>query len=273
LQLIKPKEKMKNAPTKRPIDILKNTINSTTIQQRLKNTLDDGAGAFTMSVIDAFSSNNGLQKCDPSLVVQEAMKAAALKLPISNSLGMAYIVPYGGVPVFTLGYRGMIQLAMRTGQFKHLNADAIFEGETVKTNRLTGEVEILGEPKNEKAIGYFAHMELLNGFKKTIYWTTEKVHAHARKYSKSYKHKSSAWVTDTDAMCIKTVVRALISKYAPMSIEFIGSEAPEKMESTEEVQVIDVTPEQPKKKKVEQEPVADQGQGASADISEDKIPY
>jgi len=244
---------MKNAPMKKPIDILKNTINSATIQQRLKDTLDDGAGAFTMSVLDAFSSNSYLQKCDPVLVVQEAMKAAALKLPISNSLGMAYIVPYGGVPQFQIGYRGMIQLAMRTGQFKHLNADALFEGESVKSNRLTGEIEILGEPKNEKAIaiGYFAHMELLNGFKKTIYWTSEKVHAHAKKYSKSYKHKSSAWVTDTDAMCIKTVVRALISKFAPMSIEFIGSTS-EKVESAIEPTVIDVTPEPIKPKKVEQ---------------------
>jgi recombination protein RecT len=133
----------------------------------------------------------------------------------------------------------MIQLAMRTGQFKVLNADAVYEGEKVESDRLTGAVKITGTATSDKAIGYFAHMELVNGFTKTIYWEHEKVMAHAKKYSKSFSRKSSTWVTNPVSMCIKTVVRQLLSKWAPMSIDFIGADGDdEKMPEPK-----DITPE------------------------------
>ena len=213
-----------NLPAKKPVDVLKNIVNSDSIKKRLKDALDDQAGIFSMSVIDVYSSSKDLQKCNPAAVMAEAMKAAALKLPITKSLGFAYILPFKGEPVFTMGYKGMIQLAMRTGQFKILNADAVYEGEVVETDRLTGSIKITGKAKNDKAIGYFAHMELVNGFVKTIYWEHERVMAHAKKYSKSFAYKSSTWVTNTESMCIKTVVRQLLSKWAPMSIDFIGAD-------------------------------------------------
>lgn len=226
-----------NLPAKKPVDVLKNIINSESIQKRLKDALDESAGLFAMSVIDIYSSDVYLQKCDAGAVVQEAMKAAALKLPITKSLGFAYIVPYKGKPVFQIGYKGMIQLAMRSGQFKYLNADKVFEGETMEVNRLTGAVKIMGAATSDKAIGYFSHMELINGYEKTICWTTAQVITHAKKYSKSYANKSSAWTTNLDEMCIKTLLRNLLSKYAPMSVDFQDSAVADSSEPK------DITPE------------------------------
>jgi recombination protein RecT len=252
---------MSKALQKNPVDVLKNIVNSESVQQRLKDALDDQAGLFAMSVIDVYSSSTDLMKCDAGAVMAEAMKAAALKLPMTKSLGFAYILPFGTTPTFCIGYKGMIQLAMRTGQFKTLNADCVYQGETVKTNRLTGAVEITGEPKpdkkgNLKAIGYFAHMELINGFKKTIYWDHAKVMAHAEKYSKSFKFKSSTWVTNPESMCIKTVVRQLLGKWAPMSVDFINSDGEE--EKSEEKDITPDEPEKPKaKKQLKPEPKKD----------------
>lgn len=207
-----------------PVDLLKQHLNSDSVQIQFKNALRDNAGPFIASIIDLYGSDTNLQACSANAVIMEALKAATLKLPINKQLGFAWIVPYkdkGGKPVpqFQLGYKGYIQLAMRTGQYKYLNAGIVFEGCTVKTNVLTGETTIKGEPKNEKPLGYFAHMELLNGFTKTVYMTKEKVTAHAKKYSKSYGNKGSAWTTDFDAMATKTVVRRLLSKYGILSVE------------------------------------------------------
>lgn len=230
---------MSKALTKKPVDVLKNIISSDSIQKRLKDALDDGAGLFAMSVIDVYSSSTDLQKCEPGAVMAEAMKAAALKLPITKSLGFAYILPFKNEPTFSIGYKGMIQLAMRTGQFKVLNADAVYEGEAVETDRLTGSVKITGTKKNDKAIGYFAHMELTNGFTKTIYWTHDQVIDHAKKYSKSFAHKSSTWTTNTLSMCIKTLVRQLLGKWAPMSVDFIGGDGDDEKQPEPK----DITPE------------------------------
>lgn len=247
---------MTNLPAKKPVDILKNIVNSESIQTRLNNALGEQAGLFTLSLIDVYSSDTYLQKCDPGAVVAEAMKAAALRLPITKTLGFAYIVPYGNAPQFQIGYKGMIQLAMRTGQFKALNADAVYTGETVKTNRLTGSVEIGGTATSDKAIGYFCYMELINGFSKTIYWEHDQVISHAKKFSKSFKSKNSAWTTDTVSMCIKTVVRQLLSKWAPMSIDFIGSDSDGDEPETEE-KPIEVDFEEVKDEKPEQEKKAE----------------
>lgn len=225
-----------NLPQTTPVNALKKIVNSQPIQERLTNALQDGAGLFTLSIIDLYSSDPGLQKYDPNMVVAECMKAAALKLPITKSLGFAYIVPFKGTPTFTIGYKGLIQLCLRTNQFLDINADAIYEGETVETDRLTGQIRISGKQDSDKPIGYFAYMELKTGFKKAVYWDHERVIEHAKAKSPSYKNKSSAWFTDTTAMCIKTVLRALLSKWAPMSIDFLMSD------TTEEPETKDITP-------------------------------
>ena len=116
--------------------------------------------------------------------------------------------------------KGYIQLCMRTGAYKYINADVVYEGELVRHDKLTGEIEIDPEQrKSDKKIGYFAFIETLNGFRKTLYMTVEEVTKHAQQYSKSFSSKNSVWATDFDAMALKTCLRLLLSKYGVMSVE------------------------------------------------------
>lgn len=213
------------APNK-PIDRLKSILYAESVQEQFKNVLAENAGAFVASIIDLYNNDKYLQACDPKLVVMECLKAASLKLPINKQLGFAWIVAYKDgktgqyIPTFQLGYKGYIQLCMRTGAYRYINADIIYEGELVKKDKLTGWIEIDPDKRtSDKKIGYFAYIETLNGFSKTLFMTTEEVIAHAKKYSKSYGSNNSAWATDFDAMALKTCLRLLLSKYGVMSVE------------------------------------------------------
>lgn len=212
-----------------PLSKLKGILANETMKQNFQNVLKENAGAFTASIIDLFQTDSSLQQCDPGKVVIEAMRAATLKLPLNKQLGFAYIVPFKnhGVyePTFMLGYRGMIQLAQRSGQYRYINAGPVYDGENVDNDRITGMVRINGEKKSDKVIGYFAYFQLLNGFEKCVYMKTEEVTAHARKYSKSYNRPSSPWHTEFDGMAVKTVLRRILSKYGPMSIELANAVA------------------------------------------------
>jgi recombination protein RecT len=209
----------------RPIDKLKSILAAQSVQEQFKAVLQENAGAFVASIIDLYNTDHTLQMCDPKNVVMEALKAASLKLPINKQLGFSWIVPYKNkegqyVPTFQLGYKGYIQLCMRTGAYKYINADVVYEGELVKQDKLTGEIEIdPGKRTGDKKIGYFVFIETLNGFRKTLYMSIEEVAKHAQKYSKSFNNKNSVWATDFDSMALKTVLRLLLSKYGIMSIE------------------------------------------------------
>lgn len=205
------------------VDKFKAVINVSSVQEQFKNALQEGAGLFVASLIDIYSNDTYLQKCEPKAVIMEALKAATLKLPINKNLGFAYIVPYKNTPTFQIGYKGYIQLAMRTGQYKYINADVVYEGELMGHNKLTGEVDLSGEATSDKAVGYFAYIETVNGFKKPLYWTKEKVLAHAKRYSASYSSNSSAWQTNFDEMALKTMLRNLLSKYGVMSVEMMNA--------------------------------------------------
>lgn len=126
--------------------------------------------------------------------------------------------------------KGYIQLAQRSGQYKYINADIVYEGEKVNYDRVTGMLVIEGEAKSEKAIGYFAYFQLLNGFEKAVYWSKEKVLAHAKRFSKQYGNKNGSWQTNFDAMALKTVIRNIISKYGIMSVEFANTLAAESVD-------------------------------------------
>jgi recombination protein RecT len=207
-----------------PIDRVKNVLNMDTVKEQFKNALAENSNSFCASIIELVASDTNLQQCDPKLIVMEALKAATLKLPINKALGFAYVVPYkkkGGaqVPTFQIGYKGLVQLAMRTGQYRRLNDGFVFEGQFKGINPLTGELDITGTPKSDKVIGYFAYFELLNGFSKVMYMTTEEVARHGERYSKSFSYDSSPWKTNFDAMAIKTCWRRLLSKYGIMSVE------------------------------------------------------
>lgn len=215
-----------NKALAKPIDKLKNILAAQSVKEQFENVLKENAGAFVASIIDLYNTDRTLQMCDPKNVVMEALKAASLKLPINKQLGFAWIVPYRDrktgqyIPTFQLGYKGYIQLCMRTGAYKYINADVVYEGELVKQDKLTGEIEIdPTQRKSDKKIGYFAFIETLNGFRKTLYMSMDEITKHAEQFSKSYGNENSVWATDFDAMALKTCLRLLLSKYGIMSVE------------------------------------------------------
>jgi recombination protein RecT len=212
---------VKRQPT--AVEKLKEIIKMPSIQEQFNNALKDSSSLFVASLIDVYSSDDHLQKCEPKLVIMEALKAATLKLPINKNLGFAYIVPYKAKPNFQIGYKGYIQLAQRTGQYRHINADVVFEGEFVSYDKLSGELDITGDAKSKKVVGYFAHFETIPGFRKTIYWSVERVRSHAERYAPSYQYADSPWKKTFDEMAIKTVLKNLISHYGIMSVEMVAA--------------------------------------------------
>lgn len=208
-----------------PVQRLKNALNAESVQEQFRNALADSAPLFVASLIDIYGSDRNLQECEPGAVIMEALKAATLRLPINKNLGFAYIVPYKNKgkaePQMQIGYKGLIQLAMRTGEYRYLNADVVYEGELKSYDKLTGHMDLNGERKGDKVVGYFAYLELLNGFSKTVYWTKEQVIEHAKRFSKSYSSQYSPWQTDFDSMALKTVLRNLITKWGIMSVEMV----------------------------------------------------
>lgn len=213
-------EKKELTVAQKNIGTMKSLITSDSIKSRMGNLLGKEAGTFLTSVLDLYTSDTNLSNCNAVQTMTECMKAAALKLPVAKSLGFCYIIPYKNTPQFQLGYKGYIQLAQRSGQYKYLNADIIYEGENVKFNRLSGMIEISGEPTSDTPIGYFAYFQLMNGFEKCVYWTKEKVEAHAKRYSMAWRQESSPWHKEFDSMALKTVIKTLIAKYGVMSVEF-----------------------------------------------------
>lgn len=246
------------AKKQRGVDLLKNMLNAESVQAQFKNALGKNSGTFVASVIDLYNGDKSLQQCEPKAVVMEALKAAVLHLPINKALGYAFIIPFNnnrkvkytdeqGVererwekvmePTFQIGYKGLIQLAMRTGQYRTLNADAVYEGELRKVNKLTGEIAFDGERTSDKVVGYFCYFELLNGFAKTLYMTVEQMAMHAKRFSKGLKKETTVeslinlaalpvsdsnavgWMGNFHGMAIKTVIRNLLSKYGYLSVE------------------------------------------------------
>jgi recombination protein RecT len=168
------------------------------------------------SVLSVVNNNELLKKAEPMSIIQSAMIAASLDLPVDPNLGYSYIVPYKGAASFQIGWKGLVQLALRSGQYKNINVIEIYEGELVKFNRLTEELELDFSAKKSDAVeGYAAYFELANGFKKTIYWPKSKVEAHRKKFSKS----DYVWKENYTAMAEKTLIKALLSKWGILSIE------------------------------------------------------
>ena len=234
---------------------MKTILDNPAVLKRLEKRLGEKAGTFMTSVLDLCSDDKNLAICDPNKVIAEALKAAALDLPINKNLGFAYVIPYKGAPQFQMGYKGYIQLAIRTGQYRHLNADVVYEGEIIVEDRIKGTLKIEGTKTSDNVIGYFCYLQLINGFEKAVIWTKERVTNHAKKYSKNFNYKSSPWKTNFDSMAIKTLVLQLIPKYGIMNIEmstamandqsdFKGFEGTVEAEIKEEAntEMIDITP-------------------------------
>jgi recombination protein RecT len=218
-----------------PMVTVKGLLCNVDYKKRFEEILGKKAQGFMSSVINV-AKTSSLIGCEPTSIVSAAVVAATLDLPIDPNLGFAYIVPYNDnkkkikVAQFQMGYKGFIQLAQRSGQFKTINAIEVHEGEIKKIDRLTGEIEFneefdMSTIDSKKVVGYVAYFRLLNGFEKALYMTREQLEAHGKKYSQSYKSKqdwvvkASLWTTDFDSMATKTVLKLLLSKYAPLSIE------------------------------------------------------
>lgn len=200
---------------------LNSLMGTPSVRKRFEELLGDKAAGFMSSLLNIVNGSQQLRQCNPSEILATAAIAAAMDLPINPNLGFAYIVPYKGRPQFQMGYRGYIQLAMRTGQYKTINATEVYEGEVLSHNRITGEMELNPDGRTSGAIvGYIAYFRLLNGFEKYDYMSTDEVKAHAKRFSQSYgKGSSSPWSTDFDAMATKTVLKRLLSKYGILSIQ------------------------------------------------------
>ena len=211
-----------------PARTIEDWVESENIKQKFHEVLDKGAGAFVTSILSLVKSTPQLAAADPKTVISAAMTAATLKLPINPNLGFAYIVPYKDTATFQMGYKGYIQLAMRTGQYKTINASVVYEGQIEDVDFVTGEI-IRGKKKSDKVVGYVAYFELINGFSKMVYMSHEDMMRHALTYSQAYKYdqkngkKSSVWTTNFEAMGLKTVLKQLISKYGIMSIDMQGA--------------------------------------------------
>ncbi|WP_419156141.1 recombinase RecT [Streptococcus suis] len=213
-------------------------FNSTAVLEKFRSVLNGRETQFVTSLLSIINSNSYLAKATNTSIMNAAMKAATLNLPIEPSLGMAYVVPYNrsekqgdtwvkiNEAQFQMGYRGFIQLAQRSGQIRNINCDIVYKEEFLRYDKVYGTLHLTDEQVDSgEVVGYFASLELINGFRKMIFWKKEKVVAHAQKYSKTYDKSTgdfkpgTPWSTEFDAMAQKTLIKELLSKYAPLSVE------------------------------------------------------
>lgn len=262
---------MTNAIVKRPT-----TFSTFMASDAVKNKINEMIGGkdgqrFITSIISAVSANPSLAECDHSTILSAAMQGEALKLSPSQQLGHYYLVPYRDnnlkrtVAQYQIGYKGYIQLAMRSGQYRDLDVIEIREGEYKGKDKFTGKpviefIEDDDERENMPVIGYFAYFELLNGFRKSLYWSKAKMEKHALQYSKGYasdRRNNKAytfWSKDFNGMAFKTMLRQLLSKWAVMSIDMqtamttdmtvIDAEGSYRYVDNEEEQIPDEKPEE-----------------------------
>ncbi len=207
-------------------------IQSDAYKRLINNTLGDPkrSAKFIAGITSAVATNQALQECDAGSILSGALLGEALNLSPSPQLGQYYLVPFNEKAQFQLGYKGYIQLAIRSGQYKKLNVLAIKEGELISYDALNEEIDVKliddeEERENAVTIGYYAMFEYTNGFRKTLYWSKNKMKKHAMQYSQSYMKdikkgtSYSFWSKDFDGMAFKTMLRQLISKWGIMSVE------------------------------------------------------
>ena len=231
-------EKNMNAPVKAENQIaehdpksIKAYVSDAKIRQKFEEVLGKKTQGFLASVMQV-ANQPQLKNAVPATVINAAMMAATLDLPINNNLGFAYIVPYkrkfkdatgrwteSNEAQFQMGYKGFIQLAQRSGQFSRIAATPVYQGQLVSANPLLGYEFDWTIPNQGEAIGYVAFFKLLNGFTAELYMSTADIKKHAGKYSQSFKYGSGVWKDNFEAMALKTVTKLLLSKQAPLSIE------------------------------------------------------
>lgn len=194
--------------------VIRNYMRKDEIMARFAEVLGNyGASAYVSSVMLAVGNSRDLQECSMTSIATSAMRAATLRLSCDPAIGQAYLVPFKGSATLVVGYKGLRDMAIRTGKYRHLNVAKIYEGEEVIEDRITGVHRIEGSKKSSKIVGWLWYMELFTGFAKSIYMSVEEIHAHAAKYSKSYQRSDSPWKTHTEMMEKKTLMRLGISRW------------------------------------------------------------
>lgn len=212
---------------------VKNYFAKEGVQKKFQELLGKRSSAFITSVMQVVNSNSLLSKATPESVFNASAMGAVLDLPINNNLGFAWIVPYNEkykdaqgnwqtkcVAQFQLGWKGFVQLANRSGQYKAINVVEVYENQFKSFNRLTEELEAdFTQIGAGAVVGFVAYFKLINGFEKTCYWSTEEVKTHGAKFSKTFNNQNSVWKTDFNAMAKKTVLKNTLSKWGILSIE------------------------------------------------------
>lgn len=243
---------------------IKKYISDDSVKNRIEELLKDRAPQFIMSITSLASNDVKLAECEPKSIVTAALTAAAMNLPINNNLGYVYLIPYrdskSGITHAQLqfGYKAFVQLSMRSGQFKTINVTDVKEGEMKGINRLSGEMDFEWLPEKERAkaitVGYVAYIKLTNGFEKSFYMTVEELKAHGVKFSKTAKKGFGLWVDEFDAMAKKTVLKLLLSKYAPMTTDMAKAQESDQAILTDKgYEYIDNKPVVPEEEAAEKE--------------------
>lgn len=203
-----------------------NFLNFPATQQFLNENLKNNSREFVSNLISMCENDANLSACDPKALMMCAMNATALNLPLNKNLGFAFIIAYSGIPSFQIGYKGITQLAIRTGAYKYLNTSEVREGE-ITYNKFTGSVTFHEERPENNVVGYLSYLELLSGFSHAIYMTEQEVEAHALRYSKMYQSdkryntQKSRWSDPVERMKMakKTVLKSLLSGWGVMTTE------------------------------------------------------
>lgn len=199
---------------------IKQTISTPAVMDRLHEVLGGKASQFAASIVQLVGGNSALARCDSNSIIGACLTAATHNLSIHPSLGQAHIVPFKGKATFILGYKGMIQLSQRTGQYAGMGAIPVYEGQLKSFDPLFGDYELdESVDKTGEPVGFLAAFRLVNGFMKSEYMGRAEIERHALKFSKSFTRDSSPWKTDFEAMAIKTVLRRLLSKWGYMTID------------------------------------------------------
>lgn len=227
------------------------------VAKRFSDILGKKSAGFISSLV-SLSKTKALAVADPNTVVASALIAASLDLPIVPTLGFAAIVPFYDsktkqtLAQFQIMTKGLIQLAQRSGQYKTINVAAVYEGDIKGYNRFTGEIEFDTShvpDASKEPIGYVAYMQLTNGFEKYLYMTADELKAHGLRYSQTFKKGFGLWKDNFDAMAKKTVLKLLLSKYGPLSVDMQmqlamqADQAAIRMESIEDTDIADATME------------------------------
>lgn len=204
---------------------LKEFFGRQAVKNKISELMGKNSAAFATSVMQIAQGNSMLATATPESIFSAACMAATLNLPINSNLGFAYIVPFRNKKLnrteaqFQIGWKGYVQLAQRTGQFKHISVSEIHDGQLVKKNPLTGHEFNFDENWDKDVIGYAAYFQLLNGFEATLYMSKQEMIAHGTRYSQSFKKNYGPWIDNFDGMGLKTVIKLLLSRFAPLSID------------------------------------------------------